>query len=61
MFDATDLTWRLSEKKIAKAKNSIVSALSKEIWPEGLAKASRQAERHQSVMPFPEDLQVVHQ
>jgi len=30
MFDATDLTWRLSEKKIAKAKNSIVSALSKE-------------------------------
>jgi hypothetical protein len=29
MFDATDLSWRLSEKKIAKAKNSIVSALSK--------------------------------
>jgi hypothetical protein len=28
MFDSTDLSWRLSDKKIAKARNSIVSVLS---------------------------------
>jgi hypothetical protein len=27
MFNSTDLTWRLSEKKLTKAKNSVVSAL----------------------------------
>jgi hypothetical protein len=30
MFDATDLTWRLTDSKVNKAKGSVESALSKE-------------------------------
>jgi hypothetical protein len=32
MFDATDLTWRLSDCKVNKAKGSVESALSKEVF-----------------------------
>ena len=31
MFDATDLTWRLTDSKVNKAKGSVESALSKEV------------------------------
>jgi hypothetical protein len=58
MFDSTDLSWRLPEKKISKAKNSVASALLNN--SEGMAEISRQIEQYQSAVPIPKDFQVKH-